>query len=183
MCPCLQEMVSQSDPQLRCAPLHTPFPLIPLTHEQYGSNTTGKNTSTMRAFHRANGPSGRVNRHGSVNSTPNRSPLHPSDIPQRITYLKTLKDREPPTLSRPSRNASARPSRNHSPVRSGYQTPRELKEEQWRLEAEAAEKPSKLEMREMYKELGGRKSKGKAKLGATGGTRDKGGWAPDGGDW
>lgn len=30
-------------------------------------------------------------------------------------------------------------------------------------------------MREMYKELGGRKSKNKAKVGGTGRTRDKGG--------
>ena len=33
-------------------------------------------------------------------------------------------------------------------------------------------------MREMYKELGGRKARGKTKVGATG-SRDKGGW--DGG--
>jgi hypothetical protein len=54
-----------------------------------------------------------------------------------------------------------------------------LKEEKWRLEAEAAAKPGKVEMRGMYKELGGRKSKGKVKLGGAGGIRDKGGW--DGG--
>jgi len=58
---------------------------------------------------------------------------------------------------------------------SGYQTPREIREEQWRAEAEAT-KPGKLEMREMYKELGGRKAKSKAKFGSPG-IRDKGGWA------
>ncbi|THH17192.1 hypothetical protein EW146_g3577 [Bondarzewia mesenterica] len=65
---------------------------------------------------------------------------------------------------------------------SGHQTPKELREEKWRLEAETAEKPGKLEMREMYKELGGRKSKAKAKLGGSAGTRDKGGWGGDGDD-
>jgi hypothetical protein len=63
-----------------------------------------------------------------------------------------------------------------SPATSGYQTPREIKEERWRLEAEAVEKPAKTEMREMYKELNGRKSKAKGKLGGTMGIRDKGGW-------
>ena len=63
-----------------------------------------------------------------------------------------------------------------SPTASGHQTPREIREERWRLEAEAVEKPGKIEMREMYKELNGRKSKAKAKLGGTTGIRDKGGW-------
>jgi hypothetical protein len=63
-----------------------------------------------------------------------------------------------------------------SPTASGYQTPREIREERWRLEAEAVEKPGKVEMREMYKELNGRKSKAKGKLGGTVGIRDKGGW-------
>ena len=31
-------------------------------------------------------------------------------------------------------------------------------------------------MREMYKELGGRKARGKTKLGSSGMIRDKGGW-------
>ena len=60
-----------------------------------------------------------------------------------------------------------------SPTSSGDQTPKELKEERWRLEAD---RPGKLEMREFYKELGGRKPKTKAKVGSTG-IRDKGGWA------
>lgn len=63
-----------------------------------------------------------------------------------------------------------------SPPASGYQTPREIREERWRLEAETVEKRGKIEMREMYKELNGRKSKAKGKLGGTVGIRDKGGW-------
>jgi len=70
---------------------------------------------------------------------------------------------------------NGRASSISSPSRSGYQTPKELKEEKWRLEAEAASKPGKLEMREMYKELGGRKSRTKTKVG-TSEIRDKGGW-------
>ena len=65
---------------------------------------------------------------------------------------------------------------------SGYQTPREIKEEQWKLESEAISKPGKLEMREMYKELGGRKARTKTKLGSTG-IRDKGGWDDGGETW
>ena len=58
--------------------------------------------------------------------------------------------------------------------RSGTQTPREIREEKWRQEAETTSRPSKVEMREMYKELGGRKARSKAKFG--GAVRDKGGW-------
>lgn len=50
-----------------------------------------------------------------------------------------------------------------------------MKEEQWRSETLAVSRPSKGDMREMYKELGGRKSKSKVKVGATGRMRDKGG--------
>lgn len=60
-----------------------------------------------------------------------------------------------------------------------------MKEEKWRSEAEASLKPSKVEMREMYKELGGRKMRGKGKIasvGAGGGGRDRGGWGDDN-DW
>ncbi|TDL22334.1 hypothetical protein BD410DRAFT_257488 [Rickenella mellea] len=64
---------------------------------------------------------------------------------------------------------------------SGYQTPREIREEQWRMEGEAASKPSKVEMREIYKELGGRKVRGKGKI-TPGGIRDRGGWDADGDD-
>lgn len=67
-------------------------------------------------------------------------------------------------------------SRGGSLPGSGYATPRELKEEAWKLEAEAKDSPSKIEMREMYKELGGRKAKAKGKFGGAGQTRDKGGW-------
>ena len=57
---------------------------------------------------------------------------------------------------------------------SGYVTPKEAREEAWKQEAEQKDSPTKNEMREMYKELGGRKARGKGKFGAT--TRDKGGW-------
>jgi hypothetical protein len=60
---------------------------------------------------------------------------------------------------------------------SGAQTPRELKEEKWRQEAETTT-PGKIEMRGMYKELGGRKSKVKNKWGNSE-VRDKGGWSGD----
>ncbi|KAF8961025.1 hypothetical protein BDZ97DRAFT_1830946 [Flammula alnicola] len=98
---------------------------------------------------------------------------------QRQVYLKSAKDRSPTSnsFSRPGSGYNS-PSRNMS----GYQTPREMKEEQWKQEEEAAAKPGKVEMREMYKELGGRKSRGKTKLGSTG-IRDKGGWDDGGGDW
>lgn len=62
---------------------------------------------------------------------------------------------------------------------SGYQTPREIKEDQWKAEAQAMERPDKREMREMYKELGGRKARGKGRLPTGvggGGNRDRGGW-------
>lgn len=50
------------------------------------------------------------------------------------------------------------------------------------MEAETTGRPSKVEMREMYKELGGRKSRGKGKVGSSAGgvgVRDKGGWGDD----
>lgn len=90
---------------------------------------------------------------------------------QRVTHLKFGGDRSP------TFNSFSRGSEYSSPSMSGYQTPRELKEEQWRQEAQIA-KPNKLEMRTMYKELGGRKSRGKTKLGSSG-IRDKGGWADE----
>jgi len=101
-----------------------------------------------------------------------RSGIKADDPAQRVTYLKPCDDRSP-TLTSFSRG-----SEYSSPSISGYQTPRELKEEQWRQEAQAVAKPNKLEMRTMYKELGGRKSRGKAKLGSSG-IRDKGGWADE----
>jgi len=96
----------------------------------------------------------------------------------RQVYLKSAKDRSPSSasFSRPTSGYNS-PSRNAS----GYQTPREVREEQWKMDEEAAARPGKIEMREMYKELGGRKSRGKTKLGSTS-VRDKGGWDADG-DW
>ncbi|KAI0344190.1 hypothetical protein BDW22DRAFT_1406597 [Trametopsis cervina] len=83
----------------------------------------------------------------------------------RTTYLSSVSTRSPITYSRP---LSPAPS-------SGYQTPREMREEKWKADADAAQKPNKVEMRGMYKELGGRKAKAKTKVGASG-TRDKTGW-------
>ncbi|KAJ3482571.1 hypothetical protein NLJ89_g12133 [Agrocybe chaxingu] len=101
----------------------------------------------------------------------------------RQVYLKTVKDRErSPTAATFSRSNSGYNTPSRGVSGSGYQTPREIKEEQWRAEAEATSKPGKVEMREMYKELGGRKARGKTKLGSSGAFRDKGGW-DDGGDW
>ncbi|KAG6816416.1 hypothetical protein H0H87_006153 [Tephrocybe sp. NHM501043] len=91
----------------------------------------------------------------------------------RVTHLRSRGDRSPRSNSYSGYSSPA----SHS----GYQTPRELKEEQWKLEAEAASRPGKVEMRGMYKELGGRKSRSKTKFGAPG-TRDKGGWDEGGGD-
>jgi len=94
----------------------------------------------------------------------------------RIIYLQ-------PNHRLPRLGSSDGVSHNSSPSLSGYQTPRELKEEKWRLESEAAAKPGKVEMRSIYKELGGRKARAKTKLGSVGGVRDKGGWEGDGEDW
>jgi len=90
----------------------------------------------------------------------------------RVTHLRSAGDRSPKYTSFSRTSGYTSPSL----LPSGAQSPRELKEEQWRLEAEASSKPGKAEMRSMYKELGGRKSKGKTKL-ASSGTRDRGGWA------
>ncbi|KAI0271741.1 hypothetical protein BC834DRAFT_818627 [Gloeopeniophorella convolvens] len=85
-------------------------------------------------------------------------------------YAQVMLNRSPPLGPARSRSGYT------SPSGSGYQTPRELREERWRLEADTSEKPGKNEMREMYKELNGRKSKAKGKLGGGTGIRDKGGW-------
>jgi len=82
----------------------------------------------------------------------------------------------------PSSRASNRGSGYSSPslaLGSGYQTPKEVKEAQWKAEANGTVKPGKIEMRGMYKEMGGRKAKtkDKMKVGSGGGPgRDKGGW-------
>ncbi|KAH7884034.1 hypothetical protein F5I97DRAFT_1897648 [Phlebopus sp. FC_14] len=91
----------------------------------------------------------------------------------RLTFLTSVASK-----SRPPSPVLSRASRRTSPARSGYQTPKELNEEKWREEA-TQDRPGKLEMREMYKELGGRKSRGKAKVGSAGGYRDKTGWNDD----
>ncbi|KAG2160258.1 uncharacterized protein EDB93DRAFT_50555 [Suillus bovinus] len=90
---------------------------------------------------------------------------------QRITYIKFVSNRSPPSSPLPSRGSG-----RTSPSQSGYQTPKELREEQWRQKELTQSRPGKLEMREMYKELGGRKSRTKGKLGSSGGHRDRTGW-------
>jgi hypothetical protein len=94
-------------------------------------------------------------------------------------YLRSTKERSPSstTFSR-SGSGYASPVGNMS----GYQTPREIKEERWKLESDAISQPGKLEMREMHKELGGRKARTKTKLGTTC-IRDKGGWDDGGESW
>ncbi|OCH94235.1 hypothetical protein OBBRIDRAFT_832057 [Obba rivulosa] len=91
----------------------------------------------------------------------------------RTTYLQAIADRErSPTLG-PLYPSSGRASPAPG---SGTLTPKEIREEQWRSEAEAP-RPSKVEMRAIYKELGGRKTRDKKKTGSAFGARDKGGWA------
>ncbi|OAX42590.1 hypothetical protein K503DRAFT_766677 [Rhizopogon vinicolor AM-OR11-026] len=92
----------------------------------------------------------------------------------RITYISSVSNRSPPSSPLHSRGSG-----RTSPSHSGYQTPRDIKEEQWRQEVVAQTRPGKVEMREMYKELGGRKSKTKTKLGSSGGYRDRTGWGED----
>ncbi|KAI5885224.1 hypothetical protein EV122DRAFT_211457 [Schizophyllum commune] len=88
----------------------------------------------------------------------------------RLTYLKS-ENHAPEGTSFTLSSGYASPM-------TGQQTPREMREEKWKQEAEVT-RPGKLEMRAKYKELGGRKARGKGKVGGGGG-RDKGGW--DAGD-
>jgi len=91
----------------------------------------------------------------------------------RTTYLQIIAERErSPTLG-PLYPSSGRGSPSPG---SGTLTPKEMREEQWRSEAEAP-RPSKIEMRALYKELNGRKKRDKKKTGSNMGARDKGGWA------
>lgn len=123
----------------------------------------------MEAFHDESLPAGKWTRRESKQNW-------------RATYLEMRKKDE---REQGSAYLGYRSSGGYSGARSGaasgYQTPREIKEEQWKQEAEST-KPGKLEMREMYKELGGRKSKGKAKYTAGANSRDRGGWTPTGDD-
>jgi len=82
----------------------------------------------------------------------------------RIMYMQSIPNRE---------QASMGSGYSTSGSRSGYQTPKEMKEQQWQNELEPAAKPTKNELRGMYKELGGRKSRGKGKVGGTGMIRDR----------
>ena len=116
----------------------------------------------MKVFLLGSGPDGNRNKTGCGSSPFLFDALtFPS---QRTSYIQSIPARE-----------SVGSGYTTSTPRSGYQSPRETKEEQWRSEAQTVSRPSKGDMREMYKELGGRKSKGKAKVGGTGRVRDKGG--------
>lgn len=148
-------------------------------------------------FHDESLPPGKWTRRESKQNWVRPLPLGPpyttSDPDQqRTVYLKTLKDKDPlaNAYSRPYSSSSgyASPSSHNytssSGLNSGQQTPRERREEAWSAEASGATKPNKVEMREMYKELGGRKARNKTKLGAdTGVTRDRGGWDNGGEGW
>ncbi|KIJ45224.1 hypothetical protein M422DRAFT_30078 [Sphaerobolus stellatus SS14] len=85
----------------------------------------------------------------------------------RLEYIRTVRARDADIAHTPYTRPTT-PS-------AGYQTPREVREEQWKLETQGS-KPGKVEMREKYKELGGRKARSKTKVGSGGATRDKGGW-------
>jgi len=91
----------------------------------------------------------------------------------RKNYMHTAR-----TLAESDLNATSRYGYATPPTSStGYSTPREIREEQWAQENGGTDGvSSKLEMREMYKELGGRKAKSKNKVGSGGGARDRGGW-------
>lgn len=103
-------------------------------------------------------------------------------ILQRVIHLSTVAQRSTETYSSPpSRGVSNTNYSSGGHSGSGDQTPREVREERWRAEAEGAAKPGKVEMRSMYKEMGGRKAKTKTKMGREGEQRDKGGWG--GGDF
>lgn len=138
------------------------------THDvQFGSSSTGKRISMMKAFHQGSGPSASPSRIGYVFCIQAKMPPEPYKFRyQRTTYLHTIPNRSPPQS----------PRSGYITPRSGTQTPREIREDKWRQEAEPTSRPSKVEMREMYKELGGRKARGKGKLGGTAGMRDRGGW-------
>ncbi|KAG1746842.1 hypothetical protein EDB19DRAFT_1894083 [Suillus lakei] len=125
----------------------------------------------------------RVSRKWNKSQTLNYKNFHDDSLPPgkwtrreskqnwRMIYINSVSNRSPPSSPLPSRGSG-----RTSPSQSGYQTPKELKEEQWRQEELTQSRPGKIEMREMYKELGGRKSRTKAKLGSSGGHRDRTGW-------
>jgi hypothetical protein len=132
-----------------------------LTLIKYGFNTIGKRISTTRACLRASGLEGSRNRIGFVHLY---SLTFCLTLLQRLTLISTSANKSSPSS----------PLERSSPSRSGYQTPKEINEEKWRAEEQT--RPGKVEMREMYKELGGRKSRNKTKLGGAGGHRDRTGW-------
>lgn len=94
-------------------------------------------------------------------------------IYQRKNYMRTAR-----TLSESDYNSTSRYGYSTpSALSSGYSIPRSIREEKWASEAMDVAS-NKVEMRGMYKELGGRKARGKTKVGMGGGAgaRDRGGW-------
>ncbi|CAE6426191.1 unnamed protein product [Rhizoctonia solani] len=84
----------------------------------------------------------------------------------RVIYLR---------IQRTSDYNGPRVASDADALSSGYVTPKEMREAQWANEAAAVNsRPNKVEARSMYKELGGRKFRGKGKFGNE--TRDRGGW-------
>lgn len=72
-------------------------------------------------------------------------------------------------------NSTSRYGYSNSAPASGRQTPREMREDKWAVENGGETGPSKVELRGLYKDLGGRKARTKNKVGANG-ARDRGGW-------
>jgi len=109
---------------------------------------------------------------GDISLPPGKWTRRESKSNWRRIFRETL-------LAREAEAYSVQPLDSSSATHSGYQTPREIKEEQWNTENQAMGRPDKREMREMYKELGGRKLRTKGRLPTGvggGGHRDRGGW-------
>ncbi|KAF8310880.1 hypothetical protein DL93DRAFT_2169444 [Clavulina sp. PMI_390] len=89
----------------------------------------------------------------------------------RAKYMRTVRSLEAAEYTSTSRYGYSTPSAPSS----GYSTPRSIREEAWAAEAQEAA-TDKGEMRQMYKEMGGRKARAKAKVGMGGKGKDRGGW-------
>lgn len=138
-----------------------PFPSSPSSHSVWFQHYRKEN------FHDESLPPGKWTRRESKQNW-------------RTTYLdnrKKIAKEEAGTLGLTGYYTSTGYSRSGTASYAGYgyQTPREMREEQWKAEADTS-RPGKVEMREMYKELGGRKAKAKTKFQTSTTSRDRGGW-------
>jgi hypothetical protein len=133
-----------------------------------GSSSTARTTTRTTRSRRASGRSASRSRTGCAPAALHAHAHALTPCLQRTTYIQSVSTREADpsfqTYARPYRAASG-----FSSAGSGHRTPKEANEERWAQEAEGAARPNKVEMREAYKELGGRKSKAKTKLGRAGG--------------